>query len=97
VPTLVTGGPPFIRCRSCEDGIVSMEASDGRFFEHPKVKGIWVNLPPTLLLARCNECRAIYTTPEEKKSAEDIVEQLLADHAELINRVVDRFRSEQKP
>lgn len=85
-------------CKSCNDGTICPEASDGRFFDHPKLTGVMINIPSDYIIPRCDnpECRQMFFTETEMPGFWDMLDEELEKHRSLIAKAVHDFREKQK-
>ncbi len=85
-------------CTVCGVGTYAPENGDGRFVEHPKIRGVLINIPIDYVIDRCGntDCRNMSFTETQLYDFEAMLDKELEEHRELVNSAVARFRARQK-
>lgn len=81
-----------ITCDDCKAGAVVPVAKDGRFLQF---KGVYINLPASFVLPRCNHCNADWVSPEDRKRLDKVLAEEYAEHEEVIQLIVTDYRASQ--
>lgn len=85
-------------CPTCRTGMIFPEVGDGRFFEHPKHRGVFINIPVHYVIPRCDnmDCRQQFFFDSEVAKFWAMLDEELEKHRIMINKAVDRYREKQK-
>jgi hypothetical protein len=79
------------KCRLCHVGLVLSEQTDGRFFEHAKTTGVYINIPKDFVIDRCQSCRQMFLSQEELDGLHKVMDEQLILHSDLIQTSAAAF------
>lgn len=77
------------RCPKCALGYVIPTSRDGRFFEY---KETVINLPMSVYIPTCGECKAEFTTPEILEEIKTALEAEYKLHEADVVKALERLR-----
>jgi len=78
------------RCPKCVMGYVIPTSKDGRFF--PYKESTLINLPMSVYIPTCTECKAAFPTPEVQEEIKRALEAEYKRHEPDVAKALERLR-----